>query len=77
MQARLQTPGGSSLAHPAIYCTDLTRKEMPGGLAAADASRSPKRRDLSLAAVMERLEGGSATNPDADYLVRVNRALFM
>ena len=59
------------------YCTDLTREEMPAALAAADAARSPKRRDLSFAAVMERLEGSGATNPDADYAVRLNRALFM
>ena len=58
------------------YCTDLTRDEMPGALADADARRSPLRRDLAVAAIMERL--GSATeNPDADYLVRLNRALFM
>lgn len=58
------------------YCTDLTREEMGPALAAADAARSPKRRDLGFAAVMERIEG-QATNPDAEYLVRLNRALFM
>lgn len=59
------------------YCTDLTAAEMPAALAAADAARSPKRRDIAVAAVMERLEGTTATNPDADYLVRLNRALYM
>jgi predicted dinucleotide-binding enzyme len=59
------------------YCTDLTRDELPGALAAAEAARSPKRRDLSFAAVMERLSGSGATNPDAAYMVRVSRALFM
>jgi 8-hydroxy-5-deazaflavin:NADPH oxidoreductase len=58
------------------YCTDLTRAEMPAALAAADAARSPKRRDLSSAAVQERL-GDGLTNPDSDYLVRLHRALFM
>jgi 8-hydroxy-5-deazaflavin:NADPH oxidoreductase len=58
------------------YCTDLARDEMAGALAAADRARLPKRRDLSFGAVMERIEG-SATNPDAEYLVRLNRALFM
>lgn len=58
------------------YCTDLTRKEMPAAVAAADATRSPKRRDLAFAAVMERI-AGVATNPDAEYVVRLNRALFM
>jgi hypothetical protein len=58
------------------YCTDLTRAEMPGALAAADAARSPKRRDLSFEAVMERV-GPTGGNPDSEYLVRLNRALFM
>jgi predicted dinucleotide-binding enzyme len=58
------------------YCTDLTREEMPAALSTADAARLPKRRDLGFAAVMERIEGVT-TNPDADYLVRLNRALFM
>lgn len=58
------------------YCTDLTRAEMPAALAAADAARSPKLRDLSVAAVQEKFGDGTA-NPDAEYLVRVNRALFM
>jgi 8-hydroxy-5-deazaflavin:NADPH oxidoreductase len=58
------------------YCTDLTKEEMPDALAATDRARLPKRRDLSGAAVIERLEGTTMTNPDADYLVRLNRALF-
>jgi 8-hydroxy-5-deazaflavin:NADPH oxidoreductase len=58
------------------YCTDLTRKEMPAALAAADAARLPRRRDLAVAAIQERV-GDSKTNPDADYGVRLNRALFM
>jgi predicted dinucleotide-binding enzyme len=58
------------------YCTDLTRKELPAALAAAERARLPKRRDLSLAAVMERL-GEGTRSPDADYAVRLNRALFM
>ena len=58
------------------YCTDITREEMPAAWAAADATRSPKRRDVAIAAVMERI-GDSTTNPDAEYIVRLNRALFM
>ena len=58
------------------YCTDLTRDQMPAALAAAERARLPKRRELSLAAVMERL-GDGARNPDAGYAVRLNRALFM
>lgn len=58
------------------YCTDLTSEEMPAALAAADAARSPRRRDLAVAAITERIGGGGA-NPDAAYLVRLNRALFI
>jgi predicted dinucleotide-binding enzyme len=57
------------------YCTDLTRKEMPGALAAAERARLPKRRDLSVAAIFERV-GDGVKNPDAEYAVRLNRALF-
>ena len=59
------------------YCTDLTSEEMGAALATADASRSPKRRDMALAAAMERMAATGGTNPDAEYLVRLNRALFM
>ena len=58
------------------YCTDLTREQMPAALAAADVARLPKRRDLSVAALQERV-GDSTTNPDAEYSVRLTRALFM
>ena len=58
------------------YCTDLTLAELPAALATAEASRLPKRRDLAVAAIQERL-GDSTTNPDAEYGVRLIRALFM
>ena len=57
------------------YCTDITLGEMTAALAEADRARSPERRDLAFAAVMERV--GAATHPDAEYGVRLNRALFM
>lgn len=60
-----------------VYCTDLTLEEMPAALAAAERERLPKRRDLSFDAVIERMAGTAATNPDAEYLVRLNRALYM
>lgn len=59
------------------YCTDLTREEMPAALAAAEKARLPKRRDLAMSAVLERMEGTAMTNPDADYGVRLSRALYM
>lgn len=57
------------------YCTDLTEDELPDALASANRARSPIRRDLAVAAIRERV--GAATNPDADYMVRLHRALFM
>jgi hypothetical protein len=58
------------------YCTDLTLQELPAAIASADKARLPKRRDLAVAAIQERV-GDAKTNPDADYLFRLNRALFM
>ena len=58
------------------YCTDLTLEELPAALAAAEKARLPKRRDLSIAAIQERV-GDGTTNPDAEYAVRLTRALFM
>ncbi|WP_457091735.1 NADPH-dependent F420 reductase [Microvirga sp. P5_D2] len=58
------------------YCTDLSLEEMPAAHAAAERARLPKRRDLAVAAIVERV-GDGTTNPDAGYGVRLNRALFM
>jgi predicted dinucleotide-binding enzyme len=58
------------------YCTDLIRAELPAALAGAERARLPKRRDLALAAVFERL-GEGTRSPDAEYAVRLNRVLFM
>lgn len=65
-----QQPGAPS------FCTDLTREELPAALAATDRSRLPKRRDLAIEAIAERV-GDSTTNPDSDYAVRLTRVLFM
>ena len=58
------------------YCTDLTREEMGAALAAADRARLPKRRDLGVAVMQERL-GDSTTNPDEDWGVRLVRVINM
>ncbi|GHC65157.1 NADPH-dependent F420 reductase [Limoniibacter endophyticus] len=58
------------------YCTDLTHEELADALASAERSRLPKRRELAIEAIMERV-GDSTTNPDSDYAVRLTRALFM
>ncbi len=57
------------------YCTDLSRAEMAAALAAADRTRLPRRRDLALAAFMERLSEGG--RPDPGYGVRISRALYL
>ena len=58
------------------YCTDLIRAEMAAALAAAERDRLPKRRDLAVAVITERM-GDGTSNPDADYLPRLNRAICM
>lgn len=58
------------------YCTDLNAGEIPKALASAERARLPGRRELAMAAIMERV-GDSTTNPDSDYAVRLTRALFM
>jgi predicted dinucleotide-binding enzyme len=58
------------------YCTDLTREEMPAALAAAEKARLPKRRDIAITAMFERM-GEATRNPDSEYAVRLSRALFM
>lgn len=59
------------------YCTDLTREQMPDALAAAERARLPKRRrDLAIAALTERV-GDATTNPTWEYIVALNRALYM
>jgi hypothetical protein len=58
------------------YCPDLALEEMPEQWSAADARRSPKQRDLAVAAIQERV-GDATTNPDTEYGVRLNRTLFI
>ena len=58
------------------YCTDLGLAEMPNALASAERKRLPRRRDLAIEAIMERV-GDNTTNSDSDYAVRLTRALFM
>ncbi|ACZ22662.1 predicted dinucleotide-binding enzyme [Sanguibacter keddieii DSM 10542] len=56
------------------YCTDLTAAELLPALAAAEASRSPLRRDLVGEVVTERAEAGGAIT--GDYLLALNRAVY-
>ncbi|CAG5074456.1 hypothetical protein DYBT9623_05143 [Dyadobacter sp. CECT 9623] len=65
-----QQPGAPS------YCTDLTLTEIQAVIDTAEKHRLPKRRDLAVAAIMERVESPT-TNPDAEYGVRLSRALYM
>ena len=59
-----------------VYCTDLTREEIAAALHAAERKRLPARRDLGVAVMQERL-GDGTTNPDADWGVRLVRAINM
>jgi predicted dinucleotide-binding enzyme len=68
-QSWCQQPGAPA------YCTDLTRDELPAALAAAVAARSPRRRDLAFAAVMELLADPD-DRLDGDFIVRLNRLLY-
>lgn len=57
------------------YCTDLTLEELPDALASAEKDRIPRRRDLTMAVIVERAESGATIT--GDYLVRLNRAIYM
>lgn len=59
-----------------VYCTDLSHAEIGDALAAAERVRLPKRRDLGVAVMQERL-GDGTTNPDEDWGVRVVRVINM
>lgn len=56
------------------YCTDLSYSEMGDALGAAEKNRLPKRRDLAVAVMQERLDDGT-TNPDEDWGVRLARVI--
>jgi len=58
------------------YCTDLTKTELEAVIDTAEKERLPKRRDIAVAAIMERLSSPT-TNPDANYGVRLSRALYI
>jgi len=59
-----------------VYCTDLTKKEIQSVIDSAEKARLPKRRDLAIAAITERM-GGTSSISDPEYLIRVNRALYL
>jgi predicted dinucleotide-binding enzyme len=56
------------------YCTDRTADELVEALAAADAARSPRRRDFVMAVLSERAEAEGSVSPE--YVVRLNRAIY-
>lgn len=59
-----------------VYCTDLTQKEIESLIDTAEKERLPKRRDLAIQAITERL-GGISKDLDPEYLLRINRALYI
>jgi 8-hydroxy-5-deazaflavin:NADPH oxidoreductase len=58
------------------YCTDLTRDQLPAALAAAVATRSPRRRDLAWT-VIEQLTADPGDGLGEDFIVRLNRLLYL
>ncbi|MGW0570837.1 hypothetical protein [Streptomyces tauricus] len=75
-QKRSRTPGARSRPALLLHTPTSPARECQVRRRAAEAERLPKRRDLAVAAVQERI-GEVTTNPDAEYIVRLNRALFM
>lgn len=59
-----------------VYCTDLTQNEIRSLIDTAKKERLPKRRDLAILAITERL-GGISKDLDPEYLLRINRALYI
>ena len=59
-----------------IYCTDLILDELALRVDTAEKQRLPKRRDLAVAAIMERMSSPT-TNPDAEFGLRLSRALYL
>lgn len=59
-----------------VYCTDLSSAEIGPALKVAERDRLPKRRDLGVAVMQERL-GDGTTNPDEDWGVRLVRVINM
>jgi len=58
------------------YCTDLTRDQLPAALAAAIATRSPRRRDLAWT-VIDELTADPGDGLGEDFIVRLNRLLYI
>lgn len=59
-----------------IYCTDLTKDEIASLVNTAEKERLPARRDIAVAAIMERMSSPT-TNPDAEFGLRLSRALYI
>lgn len=59
-----------------IYCTDLTIEEMATLVNTAEKERLPARRDIAVSAIMERMSSPT-TNPDAEFGLRLSRALYI
>ncbi|MEJ7935788.1 NAD(P)-binding domain-containing protein [Sphingobium sp. AN558] len=59
-----------------VYCTDLKKEEMAAALPTAEKARLPIRRDLVAGVAQERF-GAAKSNPDTDFLIPLNRLVFM
>ena len=57
-----------------VYCTARLASSIPALLEAADATAAPRRRDIVITAVQERIQtDGTVTG---DYITRLNRAVY-
>lgn len=59
-----------------VYCTDLTLQEMKRLIETAERERLPKRRDLAIAIITERMSG-AVKSTDNEFLVNMNRLLYI
>lgn len=59
------------------YCTDLTLVEIQAVIDTAEKERLPKRRELCISVLTERLGGISPENIDWDFIRRLNRTLYI
>ncbi|GMA38099.1 NADPH-dependent F420 reductase [Mobilicoccus caccae] len=58
-----------------VYCTSLTAEQIPSALAAAQKDRLPRRRDLAIDVITNKVDDPSAT-VDAAFLTQLNRLLY-
>ena len=59
-----------------VYCTELTREQLPAALAAAAPGWGPRRRDLAMSVIGELMNDDPTADRGQDFLVKVNRLIY-